>query len=344
MSRLQTWQHVLTLAAGLLIVKVTAAVVLNYQNYLPARLRVRLLAGAGRLLLGPLPLAFYSHIASGPSHSSWGLVLIGDRFRRRFPAWHRYLGRMLVACVLLLVTPSGLWMAYHAAAGPVGAAGLAALAVATALCIGLGWRAAVGRRFADHRRWMWRTFLLLCSAVVLRVIGGLATVMGAGAAWIDPLAIWMSWLLPLAAFEWVEGEDGRARRAFSDEDSIALCRRPPRSRSSRDGERPGIGFEEPDAAIDKRRIHAPGVTKLRLRADPHHQTLRPRRSGTSSGRPDPQAASITIRVDSRSSVISDNRRDLSGRKQPPGAMTARYVVLLAGDFMLGQWYVETSVA
>jgi Predicted membrane protein (DUF2306) len=57
------------------------------------------------------------------------------------------------------------------------------------------------RRFADHRRWMWRCYLLLCSAVVLRLIGGLATVTGVTAPWLDPVANWMSWLTPLAAFE-----------------------------------------------------------------------------------------------------------------------------------------------
>jgi hypothetical protein len=95
-------------------------------------------------------------------------------------------------------------MAYYAAAGPFAAVGLAALAIATAICVSLGARSAMARRFADHRRWMWRCYLLLCSAVVLRMIGGLATVTGATAPWVDPLATWMSWLVPLTAFELAE--------------------------------------------------------------------------------------------------------------------------------------------
>ena len=51
---------------------------------------------------------------------------------------------------------------------------------------------------------MWRCYLLLCSAVVLRLLGGLATVTGVTAIWFDPVAVWASWLLPLAAFEWRE--------------------------------------------------------------------------------------------------------------------------------------------
>ena len=104
-------------------------------------------------------------------------------------------------CVLLLVAPSGLWMASYAAAGPIAAAGLAVLAVATGMCFALGWRLAVKRRFPAHRRWMLRGFLFVCSAVVLRLSGGLATVTGVTATWVDPLATWMSWLIPLTAFE-----------------------------------------------------------------------------------------------------------------------------------------------
>jgi hypothetical protein len=102
-------------------------------------------------------------------------------------------------------------MAYHAAAGPIAAVGLAALAIATATCVSLGAWSAVRRRFADHRRWMWRCYLLLCSAVVLRLIGGLATVTGVTAPWVDPLATWMSWLVPLTAFElreWTRRKSG----------------------------------------------------------------------------------------------------------------------------------------
>lgn len=196
-----TMQRVLTLLAGLLIVKVTVAVVLGYQNYFPPNFESDFLRGRESYFSGRYEWAFYTHIASGPCSLMLGMILVSDRFRLRFPRWHRLLGRIQVASVLLLVTPSGLWMAYYAAAGPIAGVGLAALGVATAVCITIGWRLAVKRRFAEHRRWMWRSFLLLCSAVVLRLFGGLATVVGVDAPWFDPLATWMSWILPLTAFE-----------------------------------------------------------------------------------------------------------------------------------------------
>jgi uncharacterized membrane protein len=184
-----------------LILKVTASVISGYHNYFPPDFASDFLRGRQSQFRGAYRWAFYTHILSGPVSLILGLILVSDVSRDRFPALHRRLGRTQVACVLLLVTPSGLWMAYHAAAGPIAAAGLASLAIATATCASLGVRAAVTRRFVGHRRWMWRCYLLLGSAVVLRLIGGLATVTGMAAPWVDPLATWLCWLVPLAAFE-----------------------------------------------------------------------------------------------------------------------------------------------
>src|SRR5581483_8443533 len=115
-------------------------------------------------------------------------------FRLRFPQWHRTLGKTQILLVLLLLTPSGLWMAYYAETGAIAAVGFSLLAIATGLCALFGWRSAVNRRFAEHRRWMWRCFLLLCSAVVIRLIGGLTLVTGYGGDWSYPLVAWASWL------------------------------------------------------------------------------------------------------------------------------------------------------
>lgn len=205
-------ERILTLLAGLLIIKVTLSIISNYHNYFPPDFASEFLHGRESHFLGVYRWAFYTHIVSGPVSLILGLLLIAERSRPRFPQCHRYLGRLQVACVLLLVTPSGLWMAYHAAAGPLASVGLAALAIATAVCVTLGARSALLRRFADHRRWMWRCYLLLCSAVVLRLIGGAAIVTGMTAPWVDPVATWMSWLVPLTAFEVCERIRRKAER------------------------------------------------------------------------------------------------------------------------------------
>jgi hypothetical protein len=222
-----TWpERILTFLAVVLVLKVTVSVVSRYGEYFPPDFGSEFLHGREGDFAGAYPWAFYPHIVAGPISLVLGLILVAERFRIRFPQWHRYLGRVQAAIVLSLVAPSGLVMASRAAAGPVAAVGLAALAVATGTCAALGARAAVARRFVDHRRWMWRCYVLLCSAVVLRVIGGLGTVLAVTAPWFDPLANWLSWLGPLAAVEgraWAERrpasfarrEEGKARPGLS---------------------------------------------------------------------------------------------------------------------------------
>ncbi len=209
-----TLQRVLTLLAGLLIIKVTAGVVLNYRDYFPPNFDSDFLRGRESYFSESYQWAFYTHTAAGPVALVLGTILVSERFRRRFPKWHRYLGRIQVLGVLFLLAPSGLWMAYRADAGPVAAVGFAVLAVATGMCVALGWRSAVRRRFAEHRRWMWRCFLLLCSAVVLRLLVGLATVTGFYSAWLEPAVAWVSWLLPLAAYELSRGAFPSIRRSL----------------------------------------------------------------------------------------------------------------------------------
>ena len=51
---------------------------------------------------------------------------------------------------------------------------------------------------------MWRTFILLSSAVVIRLIGGLATVTQLDAPWLYGFSTWTSWLVPLLILEFLQ--------------------------------------------------------------------------------------------------------------------------------------------
>lgn len=188
------------LAAGVVLIVLSKSLMV-YLDYLPPNFSSDFLQGRRSYFFSGYHVAFYAHILSGPLALLCATILMSDTFRRRWPLWHRRLGRLEVAVVLLAVAPSGLWMAGHAASGAAAATGLALLALLTAACAALGWRAAVQSRFREHERWMWRTYLLLASAIVLRLMGGLATVAGVSAAWFNPAAVWASWILPLAAYE-----------------------------------------------------------------------------------------------------------------------------------------------
>ncbi len=198
-SKLQ--RQVVKLLACAVILKVTASVVLAYQAYMPPDFESGFLQGREAYFWGGYQWAFYLHIASGPCTLIFGIVLMSERFRQRFSSWHRILGRIQVASVLLLVSPSGIWMAVYSQTGIVAGLGFALLGVATGLCAWLGWMSAVNRRFTEHRCWMSRCYLLLCSAVVLRLVGGAFTVAEVEGEWTYPFAAWASWLVPLAVFE-----------------------------------------------------------------------------------------------------------------------------------------------
>lgn len=191
----------LRLLAGLLILKVTLSVVLEYGAYFPPQFTNGFLQGRQHYFFGPYQWAFYAHLLSGPVTLIFGLVLLSEKFRRFAPRGHRTLGKAQIALIVCILCPSGLWMAYYAETGAVAAIGFSTLAVATATCAILGWRAAVSQQFAEHRIWMNRCFLLLCSAIVLRLIGGAATVLAFSSSWSYPLAAWASWLVPLVAWE-----------------------------------------------------------------------------------------------------------------------------------------------
>jgi hypothetical protein len=192
---------VLTAAAGLVVVKVTLAVVIGYRDYLPPNFQTDFLLGREKYFWGSYVWAFYAHLVAGPTTLLLGTILVSERFRKFAPRWHKRLGRVQGITVLLFLAPSGLWMACYAVTGAVAGMGLGTLAIATAACALWGWRSAVARQFVDHRRWMWRMYLLLCSAVVIRLIGGLATLLGIDALWLYPLSAWGSWLVPLLIYE-----------------------------------------------------------------------------------------------------------------------------------------------
>lgn len=209
--------RVLRALAAILIVKVTVSVLAEYRFYFPPSFESDFLRGREPYFWGPYHWAFFTHLIAGPSSLIFGAVLTSEQFRKSATRWHRRLGRIQAACILLLLTPSGLWMACYAATGVIAATGLGSLAIVTAACVVQGWKAALGRRFVDHRRWMLRTFVLLCSAVVIRIIGGLATVAQLDAAWLYPASTWASWLVPLVVFESTQKLEfrGQPRQGFA---------------------------------------------------------------------------------------------------------------------------------
>src|SRR5436305_12483938 len=107
--------------------------------------------------------------------------------------------------LLLFVLPSSVAMSRHAFGGWPAGLSFLLLSAATASCGIIGVVHACRNRYDRHRRWMLRSYVLICSAVALRLISGAAGLVGVPSpehAYL--LAAWGSWLFPLAACEIVE--------------------------------------------------------------------------------------------------------------------------------------------
>ena len=108
------------------------------------------------------------HVAGAATALLVGSFQFIPALRTRWPGGHRWNGRVyVVGC--LAGGLGGLILAFGSTAGPVATAGFGSLGVAWIVVTSLGWRAAMQRRFVDHRRWMIRSWALTLAAVTLRL-------------------------------------------------------------------------------------------------------------------------------------------------------------------------------
>ncbi len=137
-------------------------------------------------------------------------------FRRRFPAWHRTLGR-IYAVAVAVGSVVGFVAAFVSTSGPPAQVGFVLLALAWACTLWRGYTAARARRIAEHRLWMIRNVALTYSAVLLRVFLGLGTLlMGVWPSLafgdVYTASIWAATLAAIVAGEWIFVSPSPSRR------------------------------------------------------------------------------------------------------------------------------------
>nr|MBP6597537.1 DUF2306 domain-containing protein [Arenimonas sp.] len=90
--------------------------------------------------------------------------------RQRFPRWHRAAGRVFLTLALVGVV-SGLYMTWLRGSrlGDVSAVAISLNGLLIAVAVAMAWRLARQRRFAEHRRWAIRAFLLVSGVWALRL-------------------------------------------------------------------------------------------------------------------------------------------------------------------------------
>lgn len=193
---------VLRWLAAALVLRVLLTILANYPDYFPPDFDSLFLRGRETTFAGAYRITFYVHILSGPVVLAVGLVLLSESVRRRYGALHRVLGRLQVVVLLGLVLPTAVVMSRHPFGGWPAGLSFLLLSAATGCCAVAGVVQARRRRYDRHRRWMVRCYVLICSAVALRLISGAAGLVGVSSpegAYV--MAAWASWLVPLAGCE-----------------------------------------------------------------------------------------------------------------------------------------------
>ncbi|TWT83052.1 hypothetical protein CA13_45150 [Planctomycetes bacterium CA13] len=191
-------------AMAVLLVKGLIGILMEYRWYFPADYDASaFLSGRRYTFFGTYRTAFYVHILSGPIVVVLGTLLMLSGGRKRFAKQHRRLGKSLLVIIIAVMLPSGLIIARMAYAGPIAAVGFVFLTVATAVGVSVTAYYARARKFQLHQRWASRSFVLLISPLVLRLISGVAIVTQTESEALYRANAWVSWLIPLAIYEMV---------------------------------------------------------------------------------------------------------------------------------------------
>lgn len=141
------------------------------------------------------------HVIGGVTALLVGPFQFVGRIRARWPAAHRATGRLYVAACAI-GAPAGFMLALGTTAGPIAAAGFAIQALLWPLFTWLGYRAAVERRFDEHREWMLRSYALTATAITLRLMIPASAFLGLEFVPAYRVIAWLAWTTNLTLFEY----------------------------------------------------------------------------------------------------------------------------------------------
>lgn len=115
-------------------------------------------------------IQFGLHVLAAAVLTLGGILQLSPRLRARYPAVHRWNGRLFVVAALL-ASLGGLWLVWvrESRLNMASAVSISLNAALILLFVGLAWKAARGRDFASHRRWAMRAFLAVSGVWFLRI-------------------------------------------------------------------------------------------------------------------------------------------------------------------------------
>ena len=196
------WVRLLSWVTLIVSVKFFLAILYQYRWYFPPDFDASpFLSGRRFTFVGLYRLAFYCHIAVGPTALVLGTWLLWSGQRPRLVKYHRMAGKGLAVLIGLVLVPSGLVMSMQAYGGMISVIGFIVQSLLTGLTVAIAAIMAKDRRFESHRRWATRCYLLLWSPLLLRFIAGWLIVFRWESEWTYQINAWASWLVPLLIYE-----------------------------------------------------------------------------------------------------------------------------------------------
>ncbi len=157
----------------------------------------------------PLPLenvwllALQIHVVAAALCLPACVVLQSTGLLRRAPRLHRWLGRTTAAAVLLMLAPSGLYLALFAKGGLLGTLGFVLSGIIVIVAMVQGIRHARAGRFVAHRRSTLHVLAQLSVAVTSRTLLALLDLAGMEVELAYLVALWVPVLASAAFVEWI---------------------------------------------------------------------------------------------------------------------------------------------
>jgi hypothetical protein len=154
---------------SVLIYVLSGLILFTSLKYLDPEFKGGYLAGRGSHSIELIRFALLLHSFSA-NLIIW-IITPSILFRtdQNFKVWHRLSGRITVLLGLIVFIPTGLTLSYFAMGGILGKLLFIFLTIFSALCLTIGFITARQQRFEKHRIWMLRFFILLTSAIWLRL-------------------------------------------------------------------------------------------------------------------------------------------------------------------------------
>ena len=209
-SRLKTLTSIAIGLTALLVIRVLISILLEYRFYFPPDFdQAFFLAGREESFKGWYSVGFYLHIVSGPIAIVAVLVMLATGKSKRFRTVHRTTGKMLALITVFAVCPGGLLIASQSRGGLIASSGFGCLGVATLVSVLATAHFARKKQIKTHMNWAYRSAILLCSPILLRLGTGLFAITQVESLNTYRGLAWLSWILPLVIFEIVRNQKGR---------------------------------------------------------------------------------------------------------------------------------------